>query len=105
MDFRKLMNMKMMLYGKNSYPLHHWIRRNAVVIGDEEEGILRFNTNTQFLVIYGVKYLLTIVDHEKDRHKSLESDDGVEHIVKDSNNSCKETTIKKEPTKHTNISI
>ena len=41
----------------------------------------------------------------QDRHKSLESDNGVEHVVRDSNNSCKEAEIKKEPTKQTKISI
>ena len=55
---------------RTSYSFKHWIRRNAVVINDEEEGSLRFNTNTQFLMVYGIEDLLNISDHEKDRHMS-----------------------------------
>ena len=56
------MKMKIMIYGRTSYPFQHWIRRDAVV--NEEEGTHRFNTTTQFQMIYGVEYLLIISDHE-----------------------------------------
>ena len=55
--------------------------------------------------IYGVENFLSIVDHEQDRHRSSESDDGIEHIVRDSSNSCKETEIKRGSTKQTQISV
>ena len=65
----------------------------------------RFNTNTEFDVIYSVRDFLSIFDHEKDRHRSSESGDEVEHVVRDSSNPFKEKNIRKESTKQTKISI
>ena len=73
-----------------------WIRRDAVV---NEEVTLIFKTNIQSRMIYGIEYLLSIYDHEKYRHMSSKSDDEVEHVFKDSSNSCKEINIKRESTK------
>ena len=54
---------------------------------------------------YGVEGLLTIIDREQDAHRSLESNNGVENVVRDSGNSCKKEEIKEEPTNQTKISI
>ena len=75
---------------------------------DKKECICRehkFNTHTQSYVICGVEYLLNIFYHEQDRHKSSESCDEVERVVRNSTNSCKETNIKRKSTKQTKISI
>ena len=69
---------------------------------NEEEGTLIFSISTQFHVIYGVEYFLRIVNNDKDRNKSLESNDGVEHIVRISKNSSKKTRIKRESTEQIN---
>ena len=55
--------------------------------------------------IYDVEDFLNIFDHEKDKHKSSKSYDGEKHTVRDSSNSFKETKIKKESIKQTNISV
>ena len=102
LDSREPMKMKIMLYGRTFYPLQHWIRTDADVNAEETH---RFNTSTQFQVIYGVEDLLNISDHEQDRHRSSESDNGAKHIVRDFSNSCKETEIKRESTKQTQISV
>ena len=64
-----------------------------------EQVTLKFRTTTQSHMNYGIEDLLK---HEQDKHKSLESDDEVEHIVKDSSNSRKKTRIKRESTNQTN---
>ena len=78
---------------------------DVVMIGVEEEETLGSKTSTQYQVKYSVEDFLNIIDCEKDRHMSSESENEVEHIVKDSSNSCKETEIKRDSTKQTNISI
>ena len=65
----------------------------------------KFIISTQSYVICGVEDMLSISNNEQDRHKTSESDDEVEHIVRDSSNSYKETNIKRESTKQTKISI
>ena len=64
-----------------------------------EEVTLRFRTNIESHVIYDIEDFLK---HGQDRHRSSESNDEVEHTVKDSSNSCKKTRIKRESTKQTN---
>ena len=84
---------------KNEEHLMHlniWIKRDEVV---NEEVTLIFRTSIQSHVIYGIEDLLM---YEQDKHRSSKSDDEVEHIVKDSSNSSKKTTIKRESTNQTN---
>ena len=69
------------------------------MIGDEEEGIHIFNTAIQFHVINGVEDLISIIDHKQERDRSSESYDGAKNIIRDLNNSYKETRIKRDPTK------
>ena len=55
---------------------------------DEEEGTL----------IYMIEDLLNIANHEKERHKSSKSDDGVGCISRDSSDLCKDEEIKRDIT-------
>ena len=49
--------------------------------------------------------LFNNVGHEQDKHRSSTSYDGEKHTVKDSNNSYKNTKIKRDSTKQTKINV